>query len=225
MTTQRSASTALWMTRSWATRSRRQGVHLGHDALHQLHDQSASNATMWWGNGNVVDPEGVQLTAQFCETTLIRVLKNYGGNPAEVFLTGFSRGAMATGDIGLARHKWPTSGPASSPIFREDWSTTDLAPLTAGPLSSWPVARATAAIPRVPRPINTSSVRVFPRSSTSSRTSGTPTPGSRAARRTSTCPFKRNSGSGWPRSSRPIPARIAFPAPSPTRKATPSRAF
>ena len=52
----------------------------------------ASNATEWWGNGNLSDPQGMQLTAQFCETNLIRVLQNYGGDPSKVFLTGFCAG-------------------------------------------------------------------------------------------------------------------------------------
>ncbi|MGO8748353.1 MAG: choice-of-anchor D domain-containing protein, partial [Thermoguttaceae bacterium] len=87
----------------------------------------ASNATMWWGNGNVTDPEGIQLTAQFCETNLIRILQNYGGNPAEVFLTGFSRGGMATGVIGLLNSQMADIWAGFIPDSGADWSTTDLA--------------------------------------------------------------------------------------------------
>ncbi len=87
----------------------------------------ASNAAMWWGNGNEVDPKGVQLTAQYCETALIQVLKNYGGNPAEVFITGFSRGAIATSEIGLATQQMADIWAGFIPDSWEDSSTADLA--------------------------------------------------------------------------------------------------
>ncbi len=61
----------------------------------------AAEATRWWGNGSVDDPVGEQLSAEYTKTNLIRILENYGGDPSRVFLTGFSRGAIATGYIGL----------------------------------------------------------------------------------------------------------------------------
>lgn len=58
-------------------------------------------ATTWWGDGSVRDPIGEQLSAEYTKTNLIRILENYGGDPSSVLLTGFSRGAIATGYIGL----------------------------------------------------------------------------------------------------------------------------
>ena len=62
----------------------------------------ATNAVTWWGNGSSVDSTGQQLATQYCVTNLIRILQNYGGDPSSVFLTGFSRGAIADGYIGLS---------------------------------------------------------------------------------------------------------------------------
>ena len=61
-----------------------------------------SNALTWWGDGNAVDPTGQAQCAQFVQTNLVRILENYGGDPSSVFITGFSRGAIATGYIGLS---------------------------------------------------------------------------------------------------------------------------
>ena len=52
------------------------------------------NATTWWGSGELV-------AAQYTKTNLIRILEDFGGDPASVFLTGFSRGAIAAGQVGL----------------------------------------------------------------------------------------------------------------------------
>ena len=60
-----------------------------------------SNATWWWGNGQPTDVQGMRLTAEYTKQNLIRILENYGGDPSRVFVTGFSRGAVATGAIGL----------------------------------------------------------------------------------------------------------------------------
>ena len=87
----------------------------------------ASNATQWWGNGNETDAEGVQLTAQYCEAALIQILQNYGGNPAEVFITGFSRGAIATSVIGLATQQMADIWAGFIPDSWEDSNTADLA--------------------------------------------------------------------------------------------------
>ena len=86
-----------------------------------------SNATTWWGDGNYDDPKGVQLTAQYCEQALIQILQNYGGNPAEVFLTGFSRGAIATSYIGLSTPQMADIWAGFIPDSWDDTSTTDLA--------------------------------------------------------------------------------------------------
>ena len=87
----------------------------------------ASNATEWWGNGNETDAEGVQLTAQYCEAALIQILQNYGGNPAEVFVTGFSRGSIATSVIGLATQQMADIWAGFIPDSWEDSNTADLA--------------------------------------------------------------------------------------------------
>ena len=86
----------------------------------------ASNATEWWGNGNLNDPEGMQLTAQFCETNLVRVLQNYGGDGSKVFITGFSRGAMATSVIGLLNSQMADIWAGFIPDAHDDWDTTRL---------------------------------------------------------------------------------------------------
>jgi predicted esterase len=59
-----------------------------------------ANATTWWGNGNADDPTGQALCAAYTITNLVRILENYGGDPSSVFITGFSRGAIAGGYIG-----------------------------------------------------------------------------------------------------------------------------
>lgn len=61
----------------------------------------AKVATTWWGNGSVDDPIGEQLSAEYTKTNLIRTLEKYGGDPSSVFLTGFSRGAIGAGYVGL----------------------------------------------------------------------------------------------------------------------------
>ena len=61
-----------------------------------------SDAIAWWGNGSPVDAAGQALCAQYVKTNLVRTMENYGGDPSSVFITGFSRGAIATGYIGLS---------------------------------------------------------------------------------------------------------------------------
>jgi hypothetical protein len=60
-----------------------------------------SNARYYWGSGNTVDPYGEQLAAGYAKQNLIRILEGYGGDPARVFATGFSRGSIATSMVGL----------------------------------------------------------------------------------------------------------------------------
>ena len=52
------------------------------------------NTVTWWGDK--------QLTVDYCKTNLPRICKQFGGDLDNVFLCGFSRGAIAAGYIGLA---------------------------------------------------------------------------------------------------------------------------
>lgn len=52
------------------------------------------NALNWWGDRKA--------TIDYCKTNLPRIVKGYGGDPQNVFICGFSRGAIATSYIGLA---------------------------------------------------------------------------------------------------------------------------
>jgi len=51
------------------------------------------NATTWWGE--------VEATVEYCKETVGRICAEYGGDPARVFIAGFSRGAIACNYIGL----------------------------------------------------------------------------------------------------------------------------
>ncbi|MFZ9938431.1 MAG: hypothetical protein ACO3JG_15445, partial [Luteolibacter sp.] len=53
----------------------------------------ASNAITWWGDSQ-------NTAADYTRINLARILENYGGDPAAVFATGFSRGSLAIGHIG-----------------------------------------------------------------------------------------------------------------------------
>lgn len=55
--------------------------------------QTGKHALNWWG-----DPDA---TAAYCKQTVARICKEFGGDPNAVFLTGFSRGAIACNYIGL----------------------------------------------------------------------------------------------------------------------------
>jgi hypothetical protein len=52
------------------------------------------NAVTWWGDK--------QATIDYCKTALPRICQQFGGDPANIFICGFSRGAIATNYIGLA---------------------------------------------------------------------------------------------------------------------------
>jgi len=52
------------------------------------------NAVTWWGDR--------QATIDYCKTNLPRICKQFGGDLENVFICGFSRGAIATSYIGLA---------------------------------------------------------------------------------------------------------------------------
>jgi hypothetical protein len=52
------------------------------------------NAVTWWGDK--------QATIDYCKVNLPRICKQFGGDPDNVFICGFSRGAIGASYIGLA---------------------------------------------------------------------------------------------------------------------------
>ncbi len=52
------------------------------------------NAVTWWGDKSA--------TVEYCKVNLPRICADYGGDPENVFVIGFSRGAIGTSYIGLA---------------------------------------------------------------------------------------------------------------------------
>ena len=52
------------------------------------------NALRWWGDR--------QATVEYCKINLPRICKTFGGDPDNVFICGFSRGAIGVSYIGLA---------------------------------------------------------------------------------------------------------------------------
>lgn len=56
-----------------------------------------NNQRKWWGD--------VEATADYCKQAARKVCADYGGEPAHVFLAGFSRGAIACNFIGLHDHE------------------------------------------------------------------------------------------------------------------------
>jgi len=59
-----------------------------------------SNSCCWWGT-HPAGVDGEDVAADYTKIGLIDILENYGGDPASVFVTGFSRGAIAAGQVGL----------------------------------------------------------------------------------------------------------------------------
>ncbi len=53
-----------------------------------------TNALTWWGDR--------QSTIDYCKVNLPRICAQFGGDPSQVFICGFSRGAIAASYIGLA---------------------------------------------------------------------------------------------------------------------------
>lgn len=51
------------------------------------------NATRWWGD--------VEATVDYCKKTVNRICTEYGGDSSNVFIAGFSRGAIACNYVGL----------------------------------------------------------------------------------------------------------------------------
>lgn len=58
-----------------------------------VNSKEKKNQLTWWGD--------VDATVAYCQLNVKRICHAYGGNPAAIFLTGFSRGAIACGYIGL----------------------------------------------------------------------------------------------------------------------------
>ena len=52
------------------------------------------NALNWWGDR--------EATIDYCKTNLPRICQGFGGDPKNLFICGFSRGAIATSYLGLA---------------------------------------------------------------------------------------------------------------------------
>jgi len=55
--------------------------------------ENQRNATTWWGD--------VKATVEYCKKTVNRICTEYGGDSLNVFIAGFSRGAIACNYIGL----------------------------------------------------------------------------------------------------------------------------
>jgi len=55
--------------------------------------ENQMNATNWWGD--------VEATVDYCMKTVDRICNEYGGDVSNVFIAGFSRGAIACNYIGL----------------------------------------------------------------------------------------------------------------------------
>ena len=58
-----------------------------------IEEGGQKNAVTWWGDA--------QATVDYCKVNLPRICRQFGGDPDNVFLCGFSRGAIAAGYIGL----------------------------------------------------------------------------------------------------------------------------
>lgn len=59
-----------------------------------IEKDGTKNALTWWGDR--------QATINYCKINLPRICKQFGGDPKNVFICGFSRGAVAASYIGLA---------------------------------------------------------------------------------------------------------------------------
>ena len=56
--------------------------------------EKKENAVTWWGDK--------QATVTYCKKNLPRICEKFGGDPHNIFICGFSRGAIGTSYIGLA---------------------------------------------------------------------------------------------------------------------------
>lgn len=83
--------------------------------------QTGKHAIKWWG-----DPDA---TADYCKQTVARICREYGGDPENVILTGFSRGAIACNYIGLRDDEiaalWKAMLPHSHYDGVRKWNYTD----------------------------------------------------------------------------------------------------
>ena len=61
--------------------------------LPYVDEKNKANAASWWGN--------IDATVAYCKKTVNEVCVQYGGDPAQVFIAGFSRGSIACNYIGL----------------------------------------------------------------------------------------------------------------------------
>jgi predicted esterase len=61
--------------------------------LPYVSDDKKKNQPSWWGD--------LGATVAYCKTNVPRICRQYGGDTSSIFLTGFSRGAIACGYIGL----------------------------------------------------------------------------------------------------------------------------
>ena len=61
--------------------------------LPYVSDDNKRNQPSWWGD--------LEATVAYCKTNVPRISRRYGGDTTSVFLTGFSRGAIACGYVGL----------------------------------------------------------------------------------------------------------------------------
>ena len=55
--------------------------------------EAGTNATQWWGD--------VEATIEYCIDAVEETIRDYGGDADNLFLAGFSRGAIAANFIGL----------------------------------------------------------------------------------------------------------------------------
>lgn len=63
-------------------------------AMPYVEEGRRANAVTWWGDK--------QATVDYCKVNLPRLCEQFGGDPDNVFICGFSRGAIAASYIGLA---------------------------------------------------------------------------------------------------------------------------
>ncbi|WP_436714506.1 hypothetical protein U8335_15655 [Roseiconus lacunae] len=74
------------------------GISGGRDyiwvSMPYIEQDGKRNATTWWGDKD--------RTIEYCKVNVPRICRQYGGDPDNVFLCGFSRGAIAISYIGLA---------------------------------------------------------------------------------------------------------------------------
>ena len=59
-----------------------------------IDEDHKKNAVTWWGD--------IQATVDYCKVIVPRICKQFGGDPENIFICGFSRGAIGASYIGLA---------------------------------------------------------------------------------------------------------------------------